>query len=155
MALTNFEVYQRDLYIKANAIRGVGANQTLRELQAQGWGLKRQEFLNTYREYAGIPKKADAAKYTPRKFFVSRDLYTPAKGFISDNYRYTLKHETVNPITGESFTRYTRIVSEHQMTYGAIMDEGLLIASEVGYWGQEEVTTTSLYEANYSEEAEW
>jgi hypothetical protein len=146
MPLSNFDLYQRDIYIKSNAEAGVSANETLRQLQSLGLGMQRQAFLNTYRNYSEIPKKAEAVKYTPTKYLIPDELYTPAEGFISTNYRYTIKYDTVNPTTGESFTRYTRISSDTPLTANQVLGEGALITSQENYWEGEEVLQLAIHE---------
>jgi len=155
MGLTTLEAYQRDTFIKSSAIAGVGANETLRQLRDSGFKMQRQTFLNTYREYAGIPKKENAIQYTPKKYYISESNHTLATGFISDNFRYTIRYDTINPSTGESFTRYTRILSSKPLRYGAILDEAELISGAAAYWNGEEVIQTKLHTAEYAEGAEF
>jgi hypothetical protein len=155
LALTNLEKYQRDTLIKSAAIRGDSANSTLAALKEMGLGMQRSTFLNTYREYAGIPKKENAIQYTPKKYYISPENHTLAEGFISDSFRYTIRYDTINPTTGESFTRYTRLLSPNRLTFGAIMDEAALISSAASYWNGEEVISMKLHTAEYSEDAEF
>ena len=155
MALSNFEEYQRDLYIKSNAINGISVNETQRGLTALGWGMRRQTLQGVYRDYAGIPKKADAMKYTPKNSFIDPSNYVDGKGYMKMNYSYVIEYQTLNPATGELFTRYTSIVSDTPIRYGAVMDEAELIGSTVGYWQQEEVQSVKLQEARQKAGAQW
>ena len=155
MALSNFEEYQRNLYIKSNAISGISANETQRGLTALGWGMRRQTLQEVYRNYVGIPKKADAVKYTPKNNYIDSGNYVVNEGYMKMNYSYIIQYETLNPTTGELFTRYTSIVSDTPLRYGAVMDEAELIGSTVGYWQQEEVQSLKLQEARQKEGAQW
>ena len=143
MARTSpFDLNQRDLFIRSYAEKSVGANETLRQLRDAGFSMGRSAFLDAYRTYAGITKKENSIKYTPNKYRIAPENYTEAKGFISTKYRYTIAYETISKATGEVFTRYTRISTDIERTFGQIKQEAEQIIKQLEYWQGE---TSSRY----------
>ena len=127
--LDNFQLFQRDTMIKSLAIKQVGANETLRRLQAIGLPMRRQALLKTYREYAQIPVKAERIKFVRKDFRLSSELYTepvvtPAgrPAWISDRYRYTVEFTTFNPDTEELRDLGHTMISSKPLTPRQIED---------------------------------
>ncbi len=102
-------------FIQSAAEKGIGANATLRTLQAEGMAMRRQTFLDLYRKFAQVPIKADAIKNTRLDYRIGQQFYTEASGFMSQRYRYTVQ-VNIKDILGEARTMYTNVTSEVQLT---------------------------------------
>ena len=125
--LDNLKLFQRDTMIKSLALKGVGANETLRRLQAVGLGMRRKIFLKAYRTYADIPEKADRIKFTRKDKAIGRELYTEpvvtASGkpsFMSERFAYNVEFETFNPDTGDIRKQGHYMVSKVPLKPGQI-----------------------------------
>ena len=86
---------------------------------------RRTDMLKDYRQFLGIPDKADVLKYVRRDYRPSRDLYTVATGYQRANFRYQVDIDVYNRTTGESFPMSTNISSDVQLTRGDIEAAGL------------------------------
>jgi hypothetical protein len=70
-------------FIEESIKLGRSANESLRKLNELGYGMRRQEFLNWFRDIANLPAKKDAFKSLPNtKVFSSRN-YTINENRIS------------------------------------------------------------------------
>jgi len=118
--LTSFQKWTRDLIIRSWAIAGKGASKTLEHLKTLGLGIRRAIGLAHYREYAGIPAKADAIKYVPKRAMIGRAQYTEVYGVMTRRYRYTVASEFYDKKTGTLKTYFTSMISDRPLSVGEI-----------------------------------
>ena len=140
MRLTNHQKYQRQMFIKSSAIKGIGATKTIQKLKEIGLPMRRTDALKLYRTYAGIPQKMDRVKYVRKDYKPSIALYTPQEGYMTLDYRYTIEYETVNKWTGELSLKHSRMSADFPQTIQAIEDDAMGIMAEAEYWEGEIVT---------------
>ena len=133
--LSALQTYQRDLYIKSAAIKGFGATRTLEGLKSVGLGMRKTDMLKAYRNYAGIPERAELVKYVRKDYIPSARLFTQQSGYMTRNYRYTIEYQTIDDVTGSVTLKHTRLITDTPRTIQQIEDEANEIMAEQDYWG--------------------
>ena len=152
---TNLQRHQQQQFLKSAAIKGIGANKTLDALSAVGLGIRRTDGLKQYAAYAAIPQKTELLKYVRKEYRPSQRLFTEQPGFMTRDYRYTIKYQTVNKITGVVEDRHTRVISDLPMTIGAVEGQAETVTGEAEYWLGEEVIEWSIAEAEHAAGEPW
>jgi hypothetical protein len=142
-------------FIRSAVSRGLSSAETIRVLEAEGLTYRRQNMLADYREWAMVPKKADAIKNVPHKYYPSKDLYIETTGKQLMPFRYQVGIDVYNSMTREKFHFTTNVVSEFQMTPEQVFDEALepIQASTEAY--QSEITKYVLEAAFHKEGEYW
>jgi hypothetical protein len=104
-------------FLRSAAERGLSANEAINAMKAGGLGTyRRQEMLTDYRQFLGVPKKADVLKNVRKDYRPSEDLFTPTKGYQRSVYRYQVNVAILNPETGEGNILSTNIATELPLT---------------------------------------
>lgn len=125
------------------AIKGIGKNVALRELQALGLGIRRAVGLKRYTEYAQIPAKAKQLNLTKPSAALERKDYTTAYGVMTRRYRYTTNVSLFIKETGEIKSMFTSIISDKPLLPWQVADQSeaaitklkkLYAADLVGQW---------------------
>lgn len=112
-------------FIRSAVSRGLSANAGLREYQAGGGKLRRIDWLRDFRQFLGVPARAQLLKYVRPDYRPSERLYTRVAGYQRTDYRYTVLVTTRNPETGVEFTFFNNVSSERPMTPGEASEEAL------------------------------
>jgi hypothetical protein len=113
-------------FLRSAAEMGLSANEAIRQISASGLGTyRRSDMLADYRQFLGIPAKADRIKNVRLDYRPSQDLFTDVTGYQRSLYRYQVRVECHNPVSGKSFTMNTNIASEEQLTRRQIEESGL------------------------------
>lgn len=114
--LSPLQVFQRDKFFLSSAVRGLGANKTIEAAKKIGLPIRRTDGLALYRNYVGIPAKAERMKYVRKSYRFSQSLYTEQKRHMTRRYRYTMKFETRDKRSGEISEHATSVISDRPMT---------------------------------------
>lgn len=86
--------------------RGISANKALAELQSQGLGYRRQDFLADFREGKGEFDQATRIKYVNPLNTPSEGILEPKYHGVPDKFSMVFRYEGVNKDTGEDITGY-------------------------------------------------
>lgn len=112
-------------FLRSAAELGLGANEAFRQMGEGGLSsYRRQDMLADYRQFLGIPAKADRLKNVRLDYRPSQGLFTDVTGYQRSLYRYQVNVETHNPVTGKSFTMSTNVASDTQLTRRQIEEAG-------------------------------
>ena len=119
-----------DKFISKAANLGLGANATLRQLEAGGLGVRRTYGLKRYREFRGVTEARSSLQSV-------RHDYLPSKAIIKDigyrqsyNYRYDVNVDVLNTNTGETFTMKKTVGSDIPLTPGQIEADAMDATSD-------------------------
>ena len=113
-------------FLRSAAEAKIGVNEAIRQLRAAGLATyRRTDMLADYRQFLGIPEKADKIKYTRLDYRISPENYTNITGYQRSKYRYQVNIDTHNPTTDKTFTMKTNVASETQLTRRQIEEAGL------------------------------
>lgn len=120
-------------------------------------------FFNDYRGFLRIAEQAARIKFIPKKFQIPRARHIEQEWVAPENYRYIVRLQGRNTVTGESVEFYRTSYSRGRMQVGNI-EEG----TRKAYWsrgkltkyGQEEfgdfeLTSVNVISAFHKEGARW
>jgi len=97
-------------------------------------GVRKQTFLNYFRNLRDLPQRERRARYTRHDRMVSHDTFVPSKTFMSHSYSWTHRVQLYNPKTHETFERYIVIGSDSNRIVGELNSEARDLA--IARWGQ-------------------
>jgi len=113
-------------FLRSAAEQGMSFADTFKAIQGGGMSTyRRTNMLADYRQFLGIPDKADALKYVRKDFTPSQRLYTTVTGYQHSKFRYQLNVDVFKPLTGETFTMSTNVASDVQLTPNQIQEAGI------------------------------
>lgn len=113
-------------FLRSAAEHGVKFGEVFRDMKAGGMSTyRRTDMLSDYRQFQGIPDKADVLKYVRKDYTPSANLYTVTKGYQHTKFRYQLNVDIYKPLTGETFTMATNIASDVQLTPRQLEEAGI------------------------------
>jgi len=91
-------------------------------LREHGLGIRRQRFLELYRDLRGIEKKRETIKYVPRKYAPSRNLFVELpEEAMKSRYRYVLRYDVMDK-EGNITSRYFSVRTNRYMSVGEMQD---------------------------------
>lgn len=113
-------------FLRSAAEQGLSITDAIKAMDAGGvQTYRRTDMLKDYREFAGIPDRADRLKYVPKSYYPSRELYTTTSGYQHTKFRYQLDIDVYKPLTGETFTMSTNIASDQPLTVSQLESAGI------------------------------
>jgi hypothetical protein len=86
--------------------RGISANQALRELQAEGLGYRRQDFLNDFRQGESRYAQETKVKFITYDSLPSDNILQSQYHGVPDKYSFVFQATGVDRETGEQTTDY-------------------------------------------------
>lgn len=111
--------------------RGLSAQAFLRELQSQGLGYRRTNFLADWRSVAGIEAKKDAVKFTRRDRRPSVKAIADVEWELSKEFMYKVKVTVETEGVEGLKDRFVNIMHDRLLTPTAIEAE---VRSRWGEW---------------------
>jgi len=113
-------------FLRSAAEAGMSANEAIRQLQSGGLQTyRRTDMLKDYRQFLGIPERADKLQHVRLDYRPSRNLFTDVMGFQRSRYRYQVNIYTHNPVSGKDTVMSTNVASDVQLTRRQIEEAGL------------------------------
>lgn len=113
-------------FLRAASEAGQSFGEVFRDMQAGGMQTyRRTDMLSDYRQFRGIPEKADLLQYVRKDYTPSAKLYTVTKGYQHTKFRYQLNVDIYKPLTGETFVMSTNIASDVQLTPRQLEEAGI------------------------------
>lgn len=95
---------------------GYSATQSLRLLQIEGLGYRRQTFLADWREITGVKKLERVTRFIPKNKRPTEGLMTPKASPVGGEYTYRFETEMYNPVTGETSKLNFGVTSDRRLT---------------------------------------
>lgn len=86
--------------------RGISANQALRELQSQGLGYRRTDFLRDYAQGKGTYDVKTRVRFVTEGNIPSEGILSPQYHGVPDKYSFVFRARTIDPETGDKREQY-------------------------------------------------
>lgn len=113
-------------FLRSAAESGLKVSDAISALQQGGLATyRRTSMLADYRQFLGIPEKADRLKYMRMDYTPDPRNYTVTKGYQHSPLRYQLNVDVYKPLTDERFTMSTNVVSDVPLTRRQIEEAGI------------------------------
>lgn len=113
-------------FLRSAATKGIKFGDVFKSMQDAGMSTyRRTNMLKDYRQFAGIPAKADLLQFVRKDYTPSHTLYTVTTGYQHSKFRYQLNVTVYKPLTGETFTMPTNIASDVPLTPNQIQEAGI------------------------------
>lgn len=143
------------VFVKAAAEKGLGANKTLELLKSKGLGYRRTTFLSDYRMFAKIPTLSDRIKYVRRQYRLSKSLFLEPKKFMTRRFAFVTEFNVLNPDTGETFKMKSRVSTERWLTRGQAENTALQQVKSALDRSNYKVIGATLKEAYHQSDENW
>ena len=143
-------------FLRSAAEKGLAFGQAFDAMKVGGMPTyRRTDMLADYRQYLGIPEKADTLKYIRMDYSPSREHYTITKGYQRSPLRYQVNIDTHNPVTGKTFTMSTNVVSDTPLSRRQIEEAGVEAVKKTVDDYKDDIVGVVLYGAFAKEGEYW
>lgn len=103
--------------IKDAFLKGMSANAFYRTyIVGTEWAMRRQTFLNLWREVTGVEKLKDAWRFVPKGLRYSENLYVPSDLKFKRKYQHRLKFRCLDTELGEEVVRYAQVATDYRLS---------------------------------------
>ena len=143
------------VFVKAAAKKGLGANKTLSLLKSKGLGYRRATFLSDYRMYAKIPTLSNRIKYVRRRYRLTKELFLEPKKFMTRRFAFVTEFNILKPDTGETFKMKSRVSTDKWMTRGQAENAALHQVKSALDRSNYKMVGGTLLEAYHSSDENW
>ena len=110
-------------YAKAAFGRGLSAGGALNVLKAQGYGIRRSDFLGIYRELRGATEAAYHVRNIRKDYLPDPDRLPHAITNIRRDYSYNVRLDIKDAESGEMIKRNITVTSDRNMSVYEIESE--------------------------------
>jgi len=99
-------------FVRSAVSQGISGNETLRQLQAAGAGIRRTDFLDVYRYASGTAKAGFEISHVRKDYFPTLSTMPESRTDIRRDYSYNVRLDLQRADTGERFTKNITVTTD-------------------------------------------
>lgn len=116
---------------------GISASQSIKLMRHYGVGFRRQDMLKTYKDIKAKEGKRAALNALLPDALPTPDMFSVSPNLMPTTYRFVLKMERVNPVTGKLEQRHISVYS-NKLFSSSQFDQNIDLIMSIQKYGSED-----------------